>query len=88
MFLVLNTNMNTEQKVASMQDKKKIINTDTILLALYGDEAQAYLLMTEKFPGKDPFWRLLYVKSKISNPDAVPRPLGRELSRFTLKIDR
>lgn len=39
-----------------MQDKKKIINTDTILLlALHGDEALAYLLMTEKFPGKDPF---------------------------------
>ena len=47
--------MNTEQKVASMQDKKKIINTDTILLALYEDEALGYLLMTEKFPGKDPF---------------------------------
>lgn len=28
--------------------------------------------------------RLLYVKSKISNPEAVPKPLGRELSRFTL----
>ena len=44
-----------------------------------------YSLITEKFPGNDSFWRLLYVKSRISNPEAVPKPLGRELSRFTLK---
>lgn len=42
------------------------------------------LLITEKFPGSDFSWRLLYVKSRISSPEAVPKPLGRELSRFTL----
>ena len=42
------------------------------------------LLITEKFPGSDLSLRLLYVKSNISSPEAVPKPLGRELSRFTL----
>ena len=44
-----------------------------------------HLLITEKFPGSDFSLRLLYVKSRISNPEAVPKPLGRELSRFTLE---